>query len=422
MKSLRHPNLLLFLGACTEKPGHLMICTELMESSFHEMGNADLMTKLKNARLAARGMSWLHSRNPVIIHRDLKPENILIDNSGAVKVADFGLSLVKDHSKQEAEEMRKIRGSPAFMSPEALLGQELTPKTDVYSFGMILWELVSDKSPYDDLRIESFEQLIDVICVRKIREKVPAHLPPTLRQLIESCWQSDPSHRPSFLSLINLLETAILECAIEDKDARHWWQKCFSQNNTLRTDVPWESFLMHLSSHLRVASNQKIFQGLRSMLVKNDRDLVHIEDFGTLLKWFGPLEEQDKNFLATMQNLFNKRWFHGDISQESAETCLAGTEPGTYLIRFSSTPGNFALSKMVENHNKEKVILHIRILHSPGSQFSLHLDGKNTDFVSLDELVKAPILDLGTAAPGSKYYAQLRMKQIITGYVNTVNQ
>jgi len=352
MRSLRHPNLLLFLGACTEKPGHLMIVTELMESSFHEMHSADLMTKLKNSRLAARGMSWLHSRTPVIIHRDLKPENILIDGTGGVKVADFGLSLVKDHSKQEAEEMRKIRGSPAFMSPEALLGQELTPKTDVYSFGMILWELVSNKSPYDDLHIESFEQLIDVICVKKIREKIPSHLPTTLRQLIESCWQSDPAMRPSFLSLISLLETAILEAGLEDKAARTWWHKCFSQNNTLRTDVPFETFLMHLSNHLRVASNLKIFQGLRTMLVKGDRDIVHMEDFGNLLKWFGPLEEGEKNFLTTMQNLFNKRWFHGDISQESAENTLAGSEPGTYLIRFSSTPGNFALSKVVESQTK----------------------------------------------------------------------
>jgi serine/threonine protein kinase len=74
---------------------------------------------MKMAKEAAKGISWLHSNNPAIIHRDLKPENILIDGSGrTVKVADFGLSLVKDHSKQEREEMRKIRGSPAFMSPE----------------------------------------------------------------------------------------------------------------------------------------------------------------------------------------------------------------------------------------------------------------------------------------------------------------
>ena len=65
----------------------------------------------------------------VLFFRDLKPENILVyADRTAVKVADFGLSLVKDHSKQEAEEMKKIRGSPAFMSPEALLAQELTPK------------------------------------------------------------------------------------------------------------------------------------------------------------------------------------------------------------------------------------------------------------------------------------------------------
>jgi len=422
MRSLRHPNLLLFLGACTEKPGHLMIVTELMESSFHEMNSADLMTKLKNARLAARGMSWLHSRTPVIIHRDLKPENILVDGTGGVKVADFGLSLVKDHSKQEAEEMRKIRGSPAFMSPEALLGQELTPKTDVYSFGMILWELVSMKSPYDDLHIESFEQLIDVICVKKIREKIPSNLPTTLKLLIESCWQPDPAQRPTFLNIIVLLETAILEAGIEDKEARVWWQKCFSQNNTLRTDVPFETFLMHLSNHLKVQSNLKIFQGLRSMLVKNDRDIVHMEDFGNLLKWFGPLEESDKNFLATMQNLFNKRWFHGDISQESAENTLAGSEPGTYLIRFSSTPGNFALSKVVENQSKERMVLHIRIPHTVGKGYSLTLDGTTHQFPSLEDLVKTPILQLGSAAPGSKYYAQLRLKQIVTGYVNTVNQ
>ncbi len=96
------------------------------------------------------------------IHIHISLENILVDKSGTVvKVADFGLSLVKDHSKQEAEEMKKIRGSPAFMSPEALLGSNLNTKTDVYSFGMILWELLACSSPYEALEIESFDQVTE---------------------------------------------------------------------------------------------------------------------------------------------------------------------------------------------------------------------------------------------------------------------
>lgn len=73
MKSIRHPNLLLFLGAST-KPGQLMIVTELMETSFHDLdtfyhGTIDFIRKLKMAKEAARGISWLHSLNPCIIHR-----------------------------------------------------------------------------------------------------------------------------------------------------------------------------------------------------------------------------------------------------------------------------------------------------------------------------------------------------------------
>jgi serine/threonine protein kinase len=79
IRSLHHPNLLLFLGACT-KPGHLMIVTELMEKSFHEISQSkvDLSDKLKMAKEAAKGMSWLHSLSPAIIHRDLKVREQLI--------------------------------------------------------------------------------------------------------------------------------------------------------------------------------------------------------------------------------------------------------------------------------------------------------------------------------------------------------
>jgi serine/threonine protein kinase len=277
MKSLHHPNLLLFLGACT-KPGHLMIVTELMEKSFHEISTSkvDLFTKLKMAKEAAKGMSWLHSLSPAIIHRDLKPENILVNQSRkAVKIADFGLSLVKDHSKQEAEEMKRIRGSPAFMSPEALLGNDLTPKTDVYSFGMILWELLTGKSPYDDLSIESFEQLIEEICEKGTREKIPDDCPPSFRKLIESCWAPLPEQRPSFLQLITQLDECILEVAIADKEGRRMWKRHFTEANMLKAEVAWEAFLSAVSLTLRMSPGLKIFQGLKSMIVRERNNCKH---------------------------------------------------------------------------------------------------------------------------------------------------
>jgi len=427
MKSIRHPNLLLFLGACT-KPGHLMIVTELMAGSFHDVTTkqkVSLLDKLKMAKEAAKGISWLHSLTPVIIHRDLKPENILIDHSGhVVKVADFGLSLVKDHSKQEAEEMRKIRGSPAFMSPEALLGEELTPKTDVYSFGVILWELLTCSSPYEHLEIETFEQLIEEICEKHTREKVPDDCPVSLRKVIESCWQHEPKARPTFLQIINAFDECIAEVGVADAEGRKMWKKNFQENGALMSEVPWTNFVIVLASHLHMNPSLKVFQGLKAVLVKNDKDMVSIEEFGNILKWFGPMEagsDEQHNFLIGMQNLFTKRWFHGDISVEAAQTLLAQTEPGTFLIRFSSNPGSYALSKIIENQTQERVIVHIRINHKPGEEFSFVLDGQVHEFNTLEDLVKCPLLSLGNPCPGSKYYAQFRMKQNVVGYINYTN-
>jgi len=142
------------------------------------------------------------------------------------------------------------------------------------------------------------------------------------------------------------------------------------------------------------------------------------------MKWFGPMmdpNEIENNFVYRMQNLLTKRWFHGDISLQEAQARLAGTEPGTFLLRFSSNPGQFALSKMIENLSKEHVIVHIRISHIPGGKYSFVLDGKTYEYTNLDELVKSPVLNLTKPCQGSKYYAQFRIKQVHSGYVNTVN-
>jgi len=200
------------------------------------------------------------------------------------------------------------------------------------------------------------------------------------------------------------------------------WKQYFSPNHSLKTEVSWNEFLRVLTQHLSMPPTTKVFVALKSILVKDHRDVVSIEEFGNILKWFGSLEKDSKgdNFLQTIQVLLTKKWFHGDISLPEAQTRLTGAEPGTFLIRFSSKPGSFALSRMIENSNKERVIVHIRITHKPGGKYSFSVDDQSYEYESLTDLVKAQELQLGNACSGSKYWATFRVKQKHQGYINSV--
>lgn len=406
-KSIRHPNLLLFLGACT-KPGHFFIVTELMDKSFNDLNKSDftLQQKLWMAREAAKAMSWLHSLNPVIIHRDLKPENILIDKSGkSVKVADFGLSLVKDYSKTMEEEQKRIRGSPAFMSPEALLGEELDPKTDVYAFALILWEIVSRRQPYESLEIESFDQLIEEICVKGTREVLPKDCPPALSQLIQESWSTSPLKRPSFIQVIHRLEECVLEVAISDADGRKFWKSRFFKTDALNLDIEWRQFAAELCSWMGMDPDNELWEGLKFLILKGGestkaaKQFVRPEDLGKLLSWFGPMEaKQANNFLTRVHDLYCEPWFHGAVSTQGANEKLQGRELGSFLIRFSSQPGAYALSKLIEQGQT----VHVRIEHTE-NKFKFTLDNKIYAYDSLQELVKEAQLGLKTPCPSLEY-------------------
>ena len=115
---------------------------------------------------AAQGMCYLHAQELGIIHRDLKSHNLLVGDSFEVKVADFGLTVVRNKvadtlssstqkGAQEQEEEEKgafygIRGTPQWMAPEVMEGQRYNEKVDVYSFGVVLTEIFSRQMPFAD--------------------------------------------------------------------------------------------------------------------------------------------------------------------------------------------------------------------------------------------------------------------------------
>lgn len=147
-------------------------------------------------------MNWLHSQKPTFLHLDLKPANLLVDQNWVVKVADFGMSQIKGASSGG------IFGSPFYMAPEMLLEKGFDEKVDVYSFGIVLWEMVTRAEPYEGL-FKNFDQLADGVGLEKIRPRIPADVHPTLKELITQLWDHDPRRRPSFADVRARLPTRL---------------------------------------------------------------------------------------------------------------------------------------------------------------------------------------------------------------------
>eukprot|EP00181_Compsopogon_caeruleus_P003862 CAMPEP_0184679168 /NCGR_PEP_ID=MMETSP0312-20130426/1991_1 /TAXON_ID=31354 /ORGANISM="Compsopogon coeruleus, Strain SAG 36.94" /LENGTH=254 /DNA_ID=CAMNT_0027128445 /DNA_START=326 /DNA_END=1087 /DNA_ORIENTATION=+ len=138
---LRHPNILLFMGASLDGSQPLSIVSEYFESGsladlISSVQTLTLEQKLHIAMSIARGLLYLHSSNPRVLHRDLKLENVLVSSEGKrVVVADFGVSQLCFGGGEASGPV----GTPSTMAPEVIEGEPYTPASDVYSFGIVLW-------------------------------------------------------------------------------------------------------------------------------------------------------------------------------------------------------------------------------------------------------------------------------------------
>ncbi|KAG7037932.1 Serine/threonine-protein kinase STY17 [Cucurbita argyrosperma subsp. argyrosperma] len=147
-------------------------------------------------------MNYLHQKN--IIHRDLKAANLLLDEDGVVKVADFGVARVQSQSGVMTAET----GTYRWMAPEVIEHKPYDHKADVYSFGIVLWELLTGQLPYDNLT--PLQAAMGVI-QKGLRPKIPRHANPMIVDLLERCWRQDPSLRPEFSEVTKLLQQALKE-------------------------------------------------------------------------------------------------------------------------------------------------------------------------------------------------------------------
>ncbi|XVF28203.1 hypothetical protein REPUB_Repub15cG0008800 [Reevesia pubescens] len=220
MKRLRHPNVLLFMGAVTS-PQRLCIVTEFLPrgSLFRLLQRnttkVDWRRRVHMALDIARGMNYLHHYNPPIIHRDLKSSNLLVDKNWTVKVGDFGLSRLKHETYLTT---KTGKGTPQWMAPEVLRNEPSDEKSDVYSFGIVLWELATEKIPWDNL---NSMQVIGAVGFMNQRLEIPKEVDPRWASIIESCWHSDPQSRPTFQELLDKLRDLQRQYTIQFQQARN---------------------------------------------------------------------------------------------------------------------------------------------------------------------------------------------------------
>ncbi|MED6156789.1 hypothetical protein PIB30_017603 [Stylosanthes scabra] len=219
LKRLRHPNIILFMGAVTS-PQCLCIVTEFLPrgSLFRLLqrnsSKLDWRRRVHMALDIARGVNYLHRCSPPIVHRDLKSSNLLVDRNWTVKVGDFGLSRLKHETYLST---KTGKGTPQWMAPEVLRNEPSDEKSDVYSFGVILWELATEKIPWDTLNAM---QVIGAVGFMNHRLEIPADVDPQWASIMESCWHSDPTQRPTFQELVERLREMQRRYTIQFQAAR----------------------------------------------------------------------------------------------------------------------------------------------------------------------------------------------------------
>ncbi|XP_019089454.1 PREDICTED: serine/threonine-protein kinase STY17-like [Camelina sativa] len=213
MRKVRHKNVVQFIGACTRSP-NLCIVTEFMtRGSLYDFlhkhkGVFKIQSLLKVALDVAKGMNYLHQNN--IIHRDLKTANLLMDEHEVVKVADFGVARVQT----ESGVMTAETGTYRWMAPEVIEHKPYDHRADVFSYAIVLWELLTGELPYAYLT--PLQAAVGVV-QKGLRPKIPKQTHPKLTELLEKCWQQDPAQRPDFAEIIEMLNILVHEVGEDER-------------------------------------------------------------------------------------------------------------------------------------------------------------------------------------------------------------
>jgi eukaryotic-like serine/threonine-protein kinase len=176
----------------------------------------DLRNKLLIARQISNGLAYVHSKG--IIHRDVKPDNVWIDSAGNVKIIDFGVAKTDEFSITGAG---FTLGTPYYMAPEQVRGDKPTLLVDIYSFGVLLFELVTGIRPFEGQTVnEIFDRILHQALDLEPLKK--GGIPDAVSDLIHGCTAKDSSARTQDFSIVAAKIDEILRRMPERRPHRRW--------------------------------------------------------------------------------------------------------------------------------------------------------------------------------------------------------
>lgn len=307
---LQHPCLLHFVGFCIPKP--FWIITEFMAGGslwkrLHDGPSLESTQKTIIAYGIAQGMQYIHSKG--MIHRDLKSLNILLDEKNNPHICDFGLSRSQSSSSTESPMTVGI-GTSQWMAPEMLSSSpKYNDKADVYSYAIILWEILTEDVPFRGL---TNIQIAMAVVNNDKRPQIPENCPSALHKLIIKCWDREASVRPDFKTIVKLFDSGSVSFVGADSNELEKFSTKLANSADVRE--------MHVSEFLESVSNKDIESAYTHLrfLVNNNVNPITLKELEKMI-----IDDKSRSVTIailwrtiTKEKGFYKRFFEELFTQE----------------------------------------------------------------------------------------------------------
>ena len=302
LRKLNHPNIIQFRGVCTQAP---VFCIVMEYCPYGPLFNflREGSDKVPPTRLVewtkqiASGVKYLHDHK--IIHRDLKSPNVLIGRNEILKISDFGTS----RQWGEQSTCMSFAGTVAWMAPEVIRNEPCNEKVDIWSFGVLLWELLTCEVPYQNVDSSA---IIWGVGSNSLHLPIPKTCPEGYKLLIKQCWAIKPRNRPSFKNILMHLDIASVEIlsfqpADYFKTQQSWKQEVWEYNKKVKGE---ETSLPLVDHDLLIKRRKQELKHAQDVKELYEKKLERVNDlFMELNRWRLQLEEEERNLQRKKKQL-----------------------------------------------------------------------------------------------------------------------